>query len=206
MRNAMWLGAVGSIILAGCNGLQTEAPDSEFEVATARVHVQTEHVLDQVDPVDPEAMRELYAEDAATLSRGPNGLHVRVQMPTPQPGTYNYPEPDEPTASEPGHPEAFTLWVFVFDDELGPYTEDVPWSSAFLGAGHVVGGPNLTLSGHISKQSEPFAGFDLENPQDVEVHFAVAPHGGLDPEILPEQIKTPAGGPPLWWVALFEAP
>ncbi len=203
MRHAAWLVAAGSLVLAGCNGLQAESP--ELEVARAHVHTQVEDVLDQADPVDPEAMRDVYAEDAATLRRGPNGLQVSVQMPTPQPGTYTYPEPDEPTASEPGHPEAFTLWVFVFDDELGPY-EDFPWSSAFLGAGHVVGGPNLTLSGHISKQSEPFAGFDLENPQDVEVHFAVAPHGGLDPEILPEQIKTPAGNPPLWWVALFEAP
>ena len=198
MRNVAWLVAASSLILSGCNGLRAEAPDSE--VARARVHVQIEDVLGQV--VGGE--RTVYAEDAATLRRGPDGLQVRVQMPTPEPGTYNYPAPDEPTVSEPGHPEAFTLWVFVFDDELGPY-EDFPWSSAFLGAGHVVGGPNLTLSGYISKQSEPFAGFYLENPQDVEVHFAVAPHGGLDPEILPEQIKTPAGGPPLWWVALFEA-
>ena len=203
MRNAAWLVAAGSLILAGCNGLQAESP--ELEVARAHVNTQVEDVLDQADPADPEAARDVYAEDAATLRRGPNGLHVSVQMPTPQPGTYNYPEPNEPTVSEPGHPEAFTLWVFVFDDELGPFG-DFPWSSAFLGAGHVVGGPNLTLSGHISKQSEPFAGFDLENPQDVEVHLAVAPHGGLDPEILPEQIKTPAGSPPLWWVALFETP
>ena len=143
------------------------------------------------------------AEDGATLRRTNNGISVKVQMPTPESGTYDYPDPDAPTASPPGHPEAFTLWVFVFDDELGGY-EDNPWSSAFFGAGHVVGGPNLTLSGHISRQSEPFAGFPLENPQDVEVHLAVAPHGGLDPEIMPEQIKTPAGNPDLWWLALFE--
>jgi hypothetical protein len=32
----------------------------------------------------------------------------------------------------------------------------------------------------------------------------VAPHGALDPELLPEQIKTPTGDPSFWWIALFE--
>jgi len=34
-------------------------------------------------------------------------------MPTPEPGSYTYPQ--GPTASgEPGHPETFSLWVFIF--------------------------------------------------------------------------------------------
>ena len=144
------------------------------------------------------------AEDGATLRRTNNSIQVKVQMPTPEPGSYDYPAPEEnPTAAEPGHPEGFTLWVFIFDDELGPYA-DFPWTSAFLGAGHMVGGPNLTLSGQISTRHEPLAGHPLENPRDVEVHLAVAPHGGLDPEIMPDQIKTPAGGPGMWWLAIFE--
>lgn len=68
----------------------------------------------------------------------------------------------------------------------------------------MVGGPNLTLSGQINSNSEPFAGFPLENPGDVEIHLAVAPHGRLDPAIMPEQIKTPAGGPDMWWLAIFD--
>ena len=28
--------------------------------------------------------------------------------------------------------------------------------------------------------------------------------GALDPELLPEQISTPAGPPSLWWVAMFK--
>ena len=70
----------------------------------------------------------------------------------------------------------------------------------------MVGGPNLTLSGQINRNTDPFAGFALEKPQDVEVHLAVAPHGGLDPGIMPDQIKTPAGDPSLWWLALFDEP
>ena len=143
------------------------------------------------------------AEDGATLRRTDNSIQAKVRMPTPEPGTYEYPDPDSPTAVEPGHPEGFTLWVFVFDDELGPF-QDHPWSSAFFAAGHMVGGSNLTLSGQINLNTEPFAGFQLENPRDAEVHLAVAPHGGIDPDIMPEQIKTPAGGPSLWWFAIFD--
>lgn len=144
------------------------------------------------------------AEDGATLRRTRNGITSTISMPTPEPGEYVYPDPSPTATDEEGPPEAFTLWVFVFDDELGGFG-DHPWSSAFLGGGHIVDGPNLTLSGHISRETEPFAGFALENPQAVEVHLAVAPHGALDPELLPEQIKTPAGpGPDVWWLALFE--
>jgi hypothetical protein len=146
------------------------------------------------------------AEDGATLQRTENGISAKVSMPTPEPGAYEYPAPSETATDEEGPPEGFTLWVFVFDDELGGFGDN-PWSSAFLGAGHIVGGPNLTLSGHIATNTEPFGGFNLENPSDVEVHLAVAPHGALDAELMPEQIQTPSGpGPDVWWLALFDPP
>ena len=166
------------------------------------VSTETEDVLDQMHPVTGE--RDVYAADAATLRRTPNGISVKIQMPTPEPDTYQYPT-EGAAFSGPGHPEAFTLWVFVFDDELGPFGNN-PWSSVFVGAGHVVGGPNLTLSGHVSTSTEPFAGFDLQHPGDVDVHLAVAPHGALDAELMPAQITTPTGpGPDIWWVALFDS-
>jgi hypothetical protein len=77
-----------------------------------------------------------------------------------------------------------------------------------------VGGPNLTLTGHVNPGTPTFGGamaetlgealsqgFDLA---DAEIHVAVAPHGALDPSLLPEQIKTPTGDPSFWWIALFE--
>jgi hypothetical protein len=133
-------------------------------------------------------------ENGATLRRTPNGISVKVSMPTPEPGAYAYPE-----GAEPGHPEAFTLWVFVFDD---PDAEE--WSGAFHGAGHVVGGPQLTLSGHVSRSTDPFVGEPLENPSRARVHLAVAPHGSLSPEQLPEQIQVPSGTPEHWWLAYFD--
>lgn len=139
----------------------------------------------------------------ATLRRTDNAIQAKVKMPTPKPGEYILPDPDEnDSVAEHGHPEGFSLWLFVFDEELGGF-QDHPWSSAFFVAGHMVGGEHLTLSGQIDDNTEGF-GYPLENPRDVEVHLAVAPHGGLDPDIMPERIKTPAGAPPMWWFAVFE--
>lgn len=142
------------------------------------------------------------AVDGATLKRTDNGIKTKIKMPTPEPGTYDYPTEGSAFTEEEGPPEAFTLWVFVFDDP-----EDDDWTGAFLGAGHIVGGDTLTLSGHISTNTEPFAGAPLENPREAKVHLAVAPHGALDEEEMPEQIQTPTGpGPDIWWLALFDAP
>jgi hypothetical protein len=131
-------------------------------------------------------------------------------MPTPEPGTYTYPQTG--AISGPGHPEAFTLWVFVFNFpdlcdrpcDAGDLGDTPAQGGAFLGAGHLVGGKNLTLSGHLSTETTPFAGAALQNPAGAEVHLAVAPHGGLDPSVMPDQIKTPSGPSTVWWTALFE--
>lgn len=160
----------------------------------------------EADPDD--GVRELYAADAASLRRTANGIQTKIKMPTPEPGTYAYPDPDAfPTVSEPGHPEGFTLWVFVFDPDAEQAVvggEEVPWTGAFLGAGHLVGGDTLTLSGEVTTNTEPFVGNQLENPWEADVHLTVAPHGAVDSDIMPEQIQTPGGGPQHWWVALFD--
>jgi len=138
------------------------------------------------------------APDGATIKRTANGISMNVSMPTPESGEYQYPESG--VYSGPGHPETFSLWAFVFND---PAAEN--WDGAFFVAGHVVGGSTLNLSGRVSTNTEPFAGERLDNPEGAEVHLAVAPHGELDAELMPEQIKTPTGpGPDIWWLALFE--
>jgi hypothetical protein len=166
------------------------------------------------------------AVDAAGILRGANGISARVSMPTPAPGSYVY--PTGATASGvAGHPEAFSLWVFIFynpgacvgpcdgPDLMSPDPAIV--AGAYNGGGHIEGGPNLTLAGHVNHQSTVFGGpnaeslatalsqgFDLAN---AEVHLAVAPHGALDPSLLPASISTPAGNPPtpanFWWLAFF---
>lgn len=198
--------ATVTLFLFGCEESQILAPETENDnditskqdefsqasnLSVKAANVETSNVYGQED-VDGD--RDVYAEDAATLRRTPNGISFKVQMPVPESGTYNYPE-----GAEEGHPEAFTLWVFVFDD-----AESENWTGAFLGSGHVFGGPELTLSGHISKETEPFLADKLENPGEAEIHLAVAPHGEVDPEELPDQIKTPSGSGPYWWLAVFD--
>jgi hypothetical protein len=60
------------------------------------------------------------------------------------------------------------------------------------------------MSGHVSLNTAPFAGSMLLEPQTAVVHLAVAPHGVLDPALLPTQITKPIGSPMHWWGALFE--
>jgi hypothetical protein len=126
-----------------------------------------------------------------------------------------------PTSSgASGHPEAFSLWVFIF---FNPEACAVPFAcgpgdltgnpavvaGAFNAGGHLAAGPHLTMSGRVTEQSlvfPPQASFPLAETlrqaldegyaiADAEIHLAVAPHGGLDPDLLPAQTTTPAGNP-----------
>jgi hypothetical protein len=160
------------------------------------------------------------------LQRGPNGITASVSMPTPAPGTYCYPPATlafDPGAGPavPGHPEAFSLWAIYFnapencsDGECGVDDVLVPenCAEALGGAvplgGHIVGGPVLHLSGHLSVGDGPLGALGCAPLIDVdgaEVHLAVAPHGLLMPKLMPEMITTPpGGGPGYWFPAEFE--
>jgi hypothetical protein len=157
---------------------------------------------------------QVVSEDGATLQRSGAGVNARFTMPTPESGTYLYPPGNEfqPNGAVPGHPEAFSFWAFVFNnpdrctdpcdfDDLGPTPAQ---GGVYNVAGHVVGGDTLELSGRISVGQEPFGGVALSQPMTAFVHLAVAPHGVLDPAIMPTQITKPIGSPSYWWIALFE--
>jgi len=147
------------------------------------------------------------AEDGATLGRTEESLSMRLSIPTPEPGTYTYPSGPEGGAwtDEEGSPEVFTLWCFYFSPEQDSPGGD--WTGVYAAAGHVVGGPRLTLSNGVSAGAEPFLGDPLEQPRDVPIRLAVAPHGALDPDLLPEALNTPtAPGPDIWWMAEFDSP
>lgn len=151
--------------------------------------------------------------DGATLTRSETGLNVSLRMRAPEPESYNYPPGNAfNPAAEPGPPEAFSLWVFAFNHpedclsdpcDLADFAAGRGAGGAFNGAGHIVGGRNLQLSGRVSLTSAPFQGSPLLEPMTAEVHLAVAPHGLVNPEFMPAQIQTPIGGPDHWWFALF---
>lgn len=194
------------IVLIGCEEMQTLAPENNEATVSSNTHLpvtenQTEHGVASAtaDVFGQGPDGPVVAEDGAVIRRTSNGISIQLTMPTPKTGEYAYPTEGE-AFSGPGHPEVFSLWAFVFNN---PPADD--WDGAFAVAGHVVGGSTLTLSGNISLNTEPFLGDKLENPEGAEVHLAVAPHGALSPDLLPEALRTPTGpGPEIWWIAQFE--
>jgi hypothetical protein len=168
----------------------------------------------------------LYSLNGTTLIRTKNGISIAVSMPTPMPGTYAYPpaNPFQPVDAMPGTPEAFSGWVFFFNNPKacaipdacvppppgtpGPNDFTEAAGGAYNFAGHAVsGGGSLNMVGHISVGESNFGGpYTLQNPYDAEIHVAIAPHGIVIPGLLPGQFNTPIGNPTYWWVSLFLAP
>ena len=190
------LSSIACLILLGAAETHAQGNDSKVE-----------NIVGQGDA------GPVVAVDGARLVRTKNGLIASVRMPTPLPGTYLYPPGNafQPMVNV-GSPEAFTGWIFIFNNpaecsegkcdsnDLGPTPAR---GGAYNFAGHVVGGKNLTLTGHVSVGEAPFGGVPLDNPAGAEVHLAVAPHGMIQPDLLPTQIKAPIGTPAHWWLAFF---
>lgn len=165
------------------------------------------------DVVGQSLAGPVVSEDGAALIRTNSGVTASLTMPTPLPGSYTYPSGNafQPTVLV-GHPEVFTGWLFVFNkpaecsdgvcdgNDLG---ETPARGGAYNFAGHVVGGSTLNLAGHVSVGSPPFVGVPLDDPMGADIHLAVAPHGMVQPDLLPTQITTPIGTPSHWWLAIF---
>jgi hypothetical protein len=186
--------------------------------ASAASSWETTHVVGQglAGPVVASAQ--------AAILRTPTSVVASLTMNTPAPGSYSY--PTGPTGSGvAGHPEVFSLWVFVFFNPeecasaiCGPadlMNDPDVIAGAYNAGGHVVGGPNLVLAGSVNKDRFSFGGPNAEtlgqafamgyDLADAEIHLAVAPHGALDPALLPGSISTPVGTPASWWIAIFSS-
>lgn len=169
---------------------------------------------------------DAYAENAASLERSDDGVRVEAEMPTPQPGSYEYPTGDmtPPWASphpevSPGsasEPETFTLWLIAFNypgrcteskcdsDDLG--TDTAALGGVFQADARIADASTLAFSGTVRLGQPASNGASLENPMGAEIHLAVAPHGkALTGRDLWRQLNGPVGNPSLWWVAEFAA-
>lgn len=170
------------------------------------------------------ASDEAYAENAASLERSDDGVRVEAEMPTPEPGSYDYPTggmvPDwagphpEVAPGSASEPETFTLWLIAFNypdrctegkcdlDDLGEDT--AARGGVFQADGRIADTSTLAFSGTIRLGQPAANGAALENPLGAEIHLAVAPHGkALTGEDLWRQLNGPVGNPSLWWVAEF---
>ena len=169
------------------------------------------------------------SENGAKLIRTKKGITVAVSMPTPIPGPDSYAYPPG-NVFQPdvfmGSPEVFTGWIFFFNIpencaipnacappppmHPGPNDFTTAEGGVYNFAGHAAaGGGTLNMVGHISVGEMVFGGpptSTLQNPYGAEIHVAIAPHGTLQPALLPAQFNTPIGGPPFWWLALFLDP
>ena len=160
---------------------------------------------------------DTYRSNGAKLSRTDHSIEVKWKVPTPEPGSYTYPDP-APTHPPigPGNPEVFTLWMFVFDhpelcsdgvcdgNDIGATPAR---GSVYQLDGEIARKNKLKMGGKVRLGQAPAAGLGVSNPLGAEVHVAMAPHGqAADGDGLVTQLNTPAGSPPLWFAAIFLAP
>ncbi|NNE12130.1 MAG: hypothetical protein HKN41_07795 [Ilumatobacter sp.] len=204
---ALALVAVVALVIAGIALLDGDEPAG----VTADVNEQGQS--------DSPAFR-----DAARLERRADGLYAAIDIPTPAPGSYDYPTADMIPPNGAPHPvvsagasdapEAFTGWMFVFNhperctdgqcdlDDIGPDTEALGGSYQF--DGRVADGDRLVLVGPVRLGQDPAGGARMVEPLTAEVHLAIAPHGrhlpGADGW---RQLNGGVGGPEFWWAATF---
>lgn len=167
---------------------------------------------------------ELLAADGALLERAADGLWAELDVPRPQPGSYDYPAADNLPETAAPHPvvsagasdapEVFTLWMFVFNhpdlctdatcdvDDLG--SDAAAAGGVFQVDGRIADDTTLQLMGRVRTGQRAPNGVVLERPLDAEVHLAVAPHGRyLGGEDGWRQLNGPLGNPEFWWAATF---
>jgi hypothetical protein len=170
--------------------------------------------LRRADVVGQGPSGPVVSENGAKLIRTAHHLQVKLRMPTPEPGSYVYPGPNtwHPNGTWPGYPEVFTFWVFVFNyPELcsdpcdGNDVGDTPAKGGAFGVDALIAYTSqISLAGKIHKDTIPFSGSPLLEPETAAVHFAVAPHGAVDPDNIENQLTRPVGSPPMWWLAIFD--
>lgn len=221
MNRAITRFVIGTVLLVGF-GLAASA-DGVTE-QSAPVSGQTSD--DCSMPLPPGGPRPVVDDASATVLRAPNGVIASVSMPVPASGTYCYPPANlafNPAAGPavPGHPEAFSFWAIYFNspddcleeecsvvDVLGPNCANAQAGAVKL-SGHVIGNGTLHLSGYLSVGEGPLGPLGcapFSNVLGSDIHLAVAPHGMLIPELMPEPIQTPPGGGPGYWYPAFFGP
>lgn len=167
----------------------------------------------------------MLASQGAHLTRRADGVFAEVDVPTPAPGTYEYPAADMiPPGADPhprvtpgasDAPEVFTLWLFAFNAPEHCTTgvcdsDDISLDAAARGGVYQIDGliadvDTMRFSGRIRLGQVPVNGAPLDNPVGAEVHIAIAAHGralsGTDGW---RQLNGPLGNPSLWWGAAFQ--
>lgn len=162
--------------------------------------------------------------DNTSITRSEDGVHLHLDLTTPEAGSYTYPENIGPEAQ--AQPEVFTGWAFVFNYPEHCQTPYDCGAADFEGAakGGVYnfggvsnqlsqdGGGDIVLNGatdgFVRIKGDIMAGqpqrsdlppetttFALENPMGAEIHAAIAPHGQFDAATIADELYNPTGNP-----------
>ncbi len=162
-------------------GVATEADAASATTSTASM---------EAHPSDP---REPRARDKSVLVRNDDGIAIEIR-------TSNLDD------------AAYTVWWVIFNSpeycaELPCTADDLPANggderveaSAIYADGALVGrgGRGRFFAGlAVGEMKDALYGPGLVDPRGAEVHVLVRSHGSKIPEVLHEQITTPAGGCP----------
>ena len=127
---------------------------------------------------------EPLATGGAQLDRSVDGLRLEILVPTPIPGSYEYPTGDMVVEGAPSHPdvdpggddspEVFTMWAFVFNypdlctDETCDFDDidtDAPAKGGiFQTDGRIAAGNELNLAGSVRPGSDSIDRFISGEP------------------------------------------
>jgi hypothetical protein len=166
----------------------------------------------------------LLLPENASISRGDDGVHLHLDLQTPEAGSYTYPE--SIGEGQRQQPEIFTGWAFVFNY---PELCDTPYECGANDFNETVkagvynfGGVTNSLSqssggdivlnaatdGYVRLDGDIVVGqqqrpdlppeattFALENPMGAEIHAAIAPHGQFDAATAADELYNPTGDP-----------
>lgn len=166
------------------------------------------------------------ATDGARLERRAERLVATMDVPTPEPGSYEYPTGDMVQPWATPHPpvspgsanarEVFTVWLVVFNDPAACTNEscdadDLLADAAARGGvyqldGRIADDTTMSFLGNIRIGQQPEAGSPLDNPFGADIHLAIAPHGRTLPGTDGwRQLNGPVGNPTFWWTAEFSS-
>ena len=166
----------------------------------------------------------LLVQENATIDRTDDGVHLHLDLTTPEAGSYTYPEPIGKKMQQ--QPEVFTGWAFVFNyPELcaTPYECGAgDFNDRVKGGVYNFGGTTNSLTqvsgdeivmnqatdGYVRLTGDIAAGqvprgdlppgattYPLENPMGAEIHAAIAPHGQFDTKTIADELYNPTGDP-----------
>jgi hypothetical protein len=182
--------------------------------------------IETVDVAVQGASEPALATDGARLERHAERLVATMDVPTPEPGSYEYPtgdmvppwaKPHPPVSPGAANaPEAFTVWLIVFNDPAACTNDscDVDDTAADAAArggvyqldGRIADDTTMSFVGSIRVGQQPETGSPLDNPIEADVHLAIAPHGRALPGTDGwRQLNGPVGNPTLWWTAIFSS-